>query len=82
MYEVFDSFIGVDTWHTRHPLDIRRFNKALRKVVWSNEFDPEAMAEYLKNKVANHPLQSKVDRYFEDASTIKEFLKDNDIPPP
>ena len=30
MYEVFDNFIKVQTWHTRHPNDEQRFYIANR----------------------------------------------------
>ena len=33
MYEAFDSFLDVDTWHTGHAYDLERFNVALAKVV-------------------------------------------------
>jgi hypothetical protein len=51
MYEAFDSFIRVGTWHTRQPSDEVRFHLALGKVVWSDDFDPDRMANYLRDKL-------------------------------
>ena len=50
MYEAFDSFIRVETWQTRQPGDDERFHLALGKVVWSNNFDPDQMANYLRKE--------------------------------
>ena len=55
MYEAFDSFINVSTWHTRHPNDEQRFHKALSKVVWSDDFSPEQIASYLRKKLTFQP---------------------------
>jgi hypothetical protein len=51
MYDAFDSFIRVGTWQTRQPSDQERFHLALGKVVWSNDFDPDQMADYLREKL-------------------------------
>ena len=51
MYEAFDSFIRVGTWHTRHPPDEQRFHVALGEVEWSADFDPDQMANYLREKL-------------------------------
>jgi hypothetical protein len=32
MYEALDNFISVDTWHTRHGADERRFYEALKRI--------------------------------------------------
>jgi len=56
MYDAFDSFISVGTWQTRQPSDQERFHLALGKVVWSNDFDPGQMADYLREKL-NLPLR-------------------------
>ena len=46
MYDAFDGFIRVGTWQTRQPSDEERFHLALGKVVWSDDFDPDQMADY------------------------------------
>ena len=56
MYDAFDSFIRVGTWQTRQPSDEERFHLALGKVVWSNDFDPDQMSDYLREKL-NLPLR-------------------------
>jgi hypothetical protein len=87
MYEAFDSFIAVETWHTRHPSDEERFYIALSKVVWSKDFSAEQMAGYLRKKLklssADHESDSgrTIDRYTQDAWAVRDFLKYNDVPP-
>ena len=73
MYDAFDSFIRVGTWQTRQPSDQERFHLALGKVVWSNDFDPDQMADYLRVKL-NLPAEHRgsyfaqtIDRYCDDA---------------
>jgi hypothetical protein len=85
MYNVFDNFIAVETWHTRHPLDLGRFYKALNQVVWSDTFNPDQMAHYLrdKRKIPTEDHQSDfartIDRYRDDAWAVREFLEHNKI---
>lgn len=51
MYEVLDTFLTTDTWHTRHPFDEQRFYEALDKIVWLEEFNADQMAEYMRSKL-------------------------------
>jgi hypothetical protein len=86
MYEVFDSFIKVSTWHTRHPNDERRFLTALAEVVWSDEFNPDQMRDYFRSKLNISPndheseFAKDIDRYCSDAWAVKDFLKYNNVP--
>ena len=48
MYQVFDSFLAIDTWASLHPFDEQRFHQALAKVVWSKNFCPDDMAEHFR----------------------------------
>ena len=81
MYEAFDSFIDMDTWHTRHSSDLQRFYKALDKVVHIDGFDPDKMAEYfrLKLNLSTDDYDSDfgrgVDLYTADAWAVKDFIK-------
>jgi len=78
MYDAFDSFIRLGTWQTRQPSDEERFHLALGKVVWSNDFDPDQMADYLREKL-NLPedrgsyFAQTIDRYCDDAWAEKIF---------
>jgi hypothetical protein len=47
-YDVFDSFLSVDTWYTSHWLDDRGFFVCLSKIVQKPDFDPESMGEYMR----------------------------------
>ncbi len=46
MYQVFDNFLKVDTWHTAHPADEKRFFVALSGVVGDDAFNPDEMQGY------------------------------------
>lgn len=50
MYEVFDNFLSTDTWYKAHPSDERRFYGALAAVVWSDQFNPDQMRRYMRDK--------------------------------
>jgi hypothetical protein len=57
-------------------------------VVWSNDFDPDQMADYLREKL-NLPPEDRgsyfaqtIDRYCDDAWAVKDFLKYNNAPRP
>jgi hypothetical protein len=88
MYEAFDSFIRVGTWHTRNPNDEERFHVALGEVVWSDDFDPDQMATYLREKLNLPPedhgsyFALTINRYCDDAWAVKDFLKYNNVPRP
>jgi len=85
MYDAFDSFIRVGTWQTRQPSDEERFHLALGKVVWSNDFDPDRMADYLREKLHLPPedrgsyFAQTIDKYCDDAWAVKNFLKYNNV---
>jgi hypothetical protein len=85
MYEAFDSFIGMHTWHTNHPLDEQRFYKALNNVVWLDEFSPERMASYMRTKLKipsdDHEshFAKCIDQLCHDAWAIRDFLKCNSV---
>lgn len=85
MYEAFDSFINVDTWYTLHSTDEQRFYEALKKVVWSDEFNPDQMAKYFRTKlkISDEDYRSHfakaIDRYRDDAWAVKDFLKFNNV---
>ena len=85
MYDAFDSFIRVGTWQTRQPSDEERFHLALGKVVWSNDFDPDRMADYLREKLHLPPEDRRsyfaqtIDKYCDDAWAVKNFLKYNNV---
>jgi hypothetical protein len=49
MYDSFEPFIRVSTWHTFHPKDEEHFYLALNKVVRRLNFDPSAMGDYFRD---------------------------------
>jgi hypothetical protein len=51
MYNVFDSFLSGSTWHTRHPTDEKEFFIGLHKVIRDEKFSPEAMGDYMRDKL-------------------------------
>lgn len=78
MYEAFDFFLNIDTWHTRHPSDENRFFVCLNKVVRHEEFSPDEMGEYMRQKTGRtdrrDPLAGQIDKYVALARTIKQFV--------
>lgn len=81
MYEVFDSYLNVETWHTTHQRDDERFYQALDQVVRRTDFHPDDMAEYFKQKVGTSedggggPFEAAIERREHQASAIADFLK-------
>lgn len=81
MYEAFDSYLGVDTWHTSHPLDDERFYRALAKVVRDPKFNADEMGEYMRERQGvgredRDPFFNNViDRRVSQAWAINEFLR-------
>lgn len=57
MYDAFDGFLRVDTWHTQHRLDEERFFRALRTVVERNDFNPDALGTYIDEKRAEREFR-------------------------
>jgi hypothetical protein len=82
MYEAFDSYLNVDTWHTNHDLDERRFFQSLSQVVRDDDFSPDEMGSYmLSAKVVNRDNEDDayfvhtIDRRVLQAWAIRDFLK-------
>ena len=80
MYEAFDSFLKVGTWHTTHPKDDERFYLALREVVLQRDFSPEKMREYFQEKVGlgddeSHPTMEAITRRYHQAETIADYAR-------
>lgn len=82
MYDVFDSYLDADTWHTNHPLDEQRFLRSLGKVVRDTNFNPDDMGSYmLSNKGLNRNNQddavlvSVINKRVVQAWVIQEFLE-------
>jgi len=82
MYNNFDSFIRVETWHTTHPLDDQRFYQALDKVVRHKDFSPPQMADYFRNYLGKRAAQfaDAIDHREEQAETIRDFLTQTKLP--
>jgi hypothetical protein len=85
MYEAFDSFITVDTWHTGHACDDGRFYQALNRVVWFEEFDPQKMAAYLRTKIRCPPedhtshFAMAINEYRAHAEVVSDFIRFNEL---
>jgi hypothetical protein len=81
MYEVFDTFLAMDTWHTSHPLDDDRFYKALHRIVRDDEFNPDEMGRYLFMKTGvqrDNEEDSRVNsigRRVSQAWSVKDYLE-------
>jgi hypothetical protein len=81
MYEVFDKFMDWDTWYKNHPNDDMRFYLTLDKVVWSDDFSPDKMAQNMRarcnipsNDITSGFAQS-IDRLRGNAWAVKDFIK-------
>lgn len=78
-YEVFDSFLRVDTWHTSHPLDDKRFFLCLHNVVREPDFSAEAMGEYMRvaKRVDSddHPFAQRINSLVGKAWAVHEYLE-------
>ena len=80
------SWMQVDTWHTTHPLDSERFNKALSSTIDSHglqiTYDDfkdamELLAEKLySNKYEEKHLYDIIDKFASKAETIISYLYD------
>jgi hypothetical protein len=85
MYKAFDSFLGIDTWHTRHPSDEERFFIALKKVVKEPHFNPDRMGEYIREKTGvsrndeENPFNESIDHYVSAAWSVRDYLSANDL---
>lgn len=82
MYEVFDSYLNVDTWHTNHDLDERRFFQALGKVVRDDAFNPDEMGSYMlsakglgRDNEDDAYFVNVIDRRVLQAWAIRDFLQ-------
>ena len=81
MYEVFDFFMNIPTWHTRHPHDERRFFTALGKVIEEPGFNPDEMAEYLRQKLnidindEANTLNKAIDHFARAAWAVRTYFR-------
>lgn len=80
LYAAFDNFLAVETWHTTHPLDARRFYLALAEVVQDKSFNADSMAEYFFEKTGvrrdtEEGLAQSIRRYASNAWAVKEYLE-------
>jgi hypothetical protein len=79
-------WMQVETWNTGHPLDSKRFHKALKSAIDAHEatlsYDDikeamELLAEQLyPNKYEPKYLEEKIDHYSSNAETITSYLYD------
>jgi hypothetical protein len=78
-HNVFDSFLNVDTGHTTHWLDNRRFFECLDKVVREPDFNAETMGEYFRNAKGvdnyEHHFASCVRDLVSKASAVRDYLE-------
>jgi hypothetical protein len=78
MYEAFDSFLAVGTWHTNHDADGRRFYEALSRVVRDPKFSPDRMGEYVRQKTGtkkDHPFEDDISRLVSNAWAVRDYLQ-------
>jgi hypothetical protein len=80
MYRAFDKFLAVPTWHTNHDADGGRFYLALHQVVKNAAFNPDAMADYMHQKLgvprggANNCSDEAIRRYTSAAWAVRDYL--------
>ncbi|WP_313335823.1 hypothetical protein [Sphingobium yanoikuyae] len=81
MYEVFDNFLMTDSWHAGHDTDNERFYACLAKVVHEADFNPDVMAEHIRDRKGidiDNPDQEIFNRAVADltakAWAIREYL--------
>jgi hypothetical protein len=81
MYQAFDKFLNVDTWHTRHPNDEGRFFVVLHSVVGNPDFNPDSLGEYMRQKKnvsrddKEHGFNYAIDHYVAAAWAVRDYLK-------
>ena len=80
MYQAFDKFLALDTWHTRSQFDEKIFFLALSSVVKDGKFNPEEMGSYMRQKtrpssnVEDHPFEHAIAHYVAAAWAVKDYL--------
>ena len=81
MYEAFDNFLDLDTWHTMHANDCERFYQALAQVVHDSNFNADKLGEYMRNKTgvkrddeSYHQLSAAIDRRVQNAWAVRDYL--------
>lgn len=81
MYEVLDSFLNVETWHTFHPTDERRFYLALKKIVREESFNADDMGAYVRATKGvsdgddTHPFAQTIDDLTQRAWAVRDYLR-------
>lgn len=85
LYEAFDKFLQVDTWHTRHPSDEERFFKVLASVVKDPRFNPDSLGAYIREKKGvsrddqGPTFNEAIDDYVAKAWAVRDYLKANHL---
>jgi hypothetical protein len=79
VYQVFDKFLAMETWHTAHDLDGERFYRALGEVVRDKDFSPDQMAAYMSQKIGvsrgdDNYRADAIERYTSAAWAVRDFL--------
>ncbi len=81
MYDLMNSYIDVETWHSFHPMDSRRFYEALAQIVYADTFCPEEMGSYFTERLGLAESDLNYQKYREainvrvlQAEAIKEFM--------
>lgn len=80
MYDAFNQFLNVDTWHTHHPSDDYRFYSALSTVINEPSFSPDDMAGYMYSyhgldSADNSAFSHRVESLRGAARHIQDYLK-------
>lgn len=85
MYEAFDAFLRVPTWHTRHASDEEQFFLALETVVNNRRFNADALGGYIDQKrERREPAQANLtaeayatarDHYVHAARAVRTYLR-------
>ena len=84
-YTKLDRFMAVETWHTNHADDLKRFNSVLYELLKDDDFNPDEMREYMAQTLRidrnddEHPFSRELDRLTAAAWSVKEYLDHNGL---
>jgi hypothetical protein len=82
-YSVFDKFLAVETWHTSHPLDDKRFFLCLHEIVDLSDFSAQAMGEHMRAAKGvdshEHHYAQRIDDLVSKAYAVRDYLEATEI---
>ena len=78
MYDIFNSFLGTDTWFSQPPNDVKRFNLALAKIVGDPHFSADDLKQHFEVQLGDRAarFQSAIENYHARADAVRDYLQD------